>query len=263
MTVSPVSFVGSAPDKPAATPVTPFRKTPIDPVGYLPEESRVCLALLKAAKADAESAMENATEAGVPASHMGGLQAERAVTASNLRSVDEYVSNLRAPVEALLPASVGKKTIDGVRAEIAAVEERWTALQLMRPTRAEQIDKLKAMVAGSAANCAPETFRLAHDHSNAADPALAFRQLLGLKGDALGLLAAIFPDAIVEKLSETIPDDPDGALPHAERMSAIEQCRKDLLHLGWQEECLIRQAATPPLRRATALAESLLGVVAR
>ena len=260
---SPITFLGTPPDTPTVTPVAAFRKAPVDPTSYLPEESRTRLALLRAAKADAESAMENAVDAGVPASHMGGLQAERAVTASNFRSVDEYVRNLRSPVKALPPANVAKLTIEGVRGEIAAVEDRWAALQLMRPTRDEQIDKLKAMVAATAANIAPETFRLAHDRSNAADPALAFRQLLGLKGDALGLLAAIHGDAIVAKLSETVPPDPDGALPHAERMQAIEQARASLLELGWVEECLIRQAATPPLRRSTALADNLLGVVAR
>lgn len=263
MSVSPVSFVGSAPEKPAVASVTPFRKAPVDPVGFLPEDSRVRLALLRAAKADAESAMENATEAGVPASHMGGLQAERAVTASNLRSVDEYVSGLRAPVEALPPANVAKLTMDGVRAEIEKVEARMTALHLMRPTRAEQVAKLKAMVAGTAANVTPETFRLAREHSNVADPALAFRELLGLKGDAIGLLCHVMGDAIVAKLGETIPEDPEGALPAAERKEAIEQARAELLRLGWQEETLIRQAATPPLRRSTALAECLLGVVAR
>lgn len=263
MTVSPVSFVGSAPDKPAATPVTPFRKTPTDPTSHLPEESRVCLALLRAAKKDAESAMENATEAGVPASHMGGLQAERAVTAANLRAVEEYVGGLRAPVEALPPANVAKLTMDGVRAEIEKAEARWTALQLMRPTRDEQRAKLEALVAGTAANVTPETFRLAREHSNVADPALAFRELLGLKGDAIGLLCHVMGDAIVAKLGETIPEDPEGALPAAERKEAIEQARAELLRLGWAEECLIRQAATPPLRRSTALAECLLGVVAR
>lgn len=260
---SPITFLGTAPDTPAAKPATSFRKAPVDPTSFLPEESRVRLALLRAAKADAESAMENATDAGVPASHIGGLQAERAVTASNFRSVDEYVRNLRSPVKALPPANVKGKTIEGVRGEIAAVESRWTALQLMRPSRAEQVEKLKEMVAATAANIAPETFRLAHDRSNAADPALAFRQLLGLKGDAIGLLAAIHGDAIVAKLSETITPDPEGQLPRAERTEAIEQARASLLELGWVEECLIRQAATPPLRRSTALAECLLGVVAR
>ena len=260
---SPITFLGTAPDTPAATPVASFRKAPVDPTGYLPEESREHLSLLRLAKANAESAMENAVDAGVPETLMGGLKVERAVTAANLRTCELYVSNLRAPVEALPPANVAKQTIEGIRSEIEKVEARMTALQLMRPTRGEQVERLKVMVAAAGANVGTETFRLAHTHSNVADQALAFLQLLGPKADAIGLLAAIFPDAIVTRLSETIPDDPEGALPNAERTEAIAQARAELLRLGWAEECLIRQAATPPQRRSTALAECLLAVAAQ
>lgn len=263
MLSSPVSFVGSAPDTPAATPVSPFRKAPVDPVGYLPETSRTRLALLRAAKPQAESALEIAVDAGVTDEFLGGLREERAVTAANLRAVEEFLSNLRAPVEALPPANVAKQTIEGIRSEIEKVEARMTALHLMLPTRAEQVERLKVMVAAAGANVGTETFRLAHTHSNVGDQALAFLQLLGPKADAIGLLAAIFPDAIVTRLSETIPDDPEGALPHAERTEAIAQARAELLRLGWAEECLIRQAATQQCRRSTALAECLLGVAAQ
>lgn len=262
---SPITFLGTAPDTPAAKPATSFfRKTPVDPVGYLPETSRTRLSLLRAAKRQAESALEIAVDAGVTDEFLGGLREERAVTASNLLSVEQYVSSLHAPVEALPAANVSKLTIDGVRAEIAAVEQRWTALQIMRPTKSEQIERLRLTVAGTASTLAPEAFRLARENwVNPIDPAMALREILGLKGDPLALMCAIFPDAIVTRLSETIAEDPEGALPAAERKEAIEQARAELLRLGWAEETLIRQAATPPLRRSTALPECLLGSVAR
>ena len=253
---SPVSFLGTA----SATPVKFAQAVAPDTSSFLPEEAVVRRSLIRAAKANAESAIANALEAGVPDTWMGDLRAERFVVTANFRAVEDYVETLRGPVEALAPADVKGETLANVRADIEKVETRMQGLMLQGLNRAEQIDRLKMMVEATASNCAPETFRLARENWNAPDPAMAFRELLGVKGDAFALLALVAGDAIIEKLSALVPADDDGQLPSAERLEAIANCRAELRRLGWIEETILRAAATPPLRRENALAEALLGV---
>lgn len=256
---SPISFISTTPDS-ADAPVSFTRKAPVDPSTFLPEQSQVRLSMLRLAKANTESALSNAVEAGLPDNLMGGLKTEKAASAANLRSVEEYISHLRAPVEAAPPADVKGQTLDGIRKSIADTEARMTQLQTMRINKLEQIDRLTTTVKALAANCAFETHRLARDTFNAVDPGSEFLALLGHKGSALALLAAVAGDKVIDTISSSIPDDQPGQLTTAERKEAIATCSAELLKLGYMEQTLIREASNPPLQRSTALAPCLLGV---
>ncbi len=227
---------------------------------FLPTGAQDTLALLRAARYDAESALENARKAKVPQKLMAARLAAHGAAMANANAVEAYVQTLRAPAQSLPPVAVGECTIEDVRAQIDELEIKLMGLMIQPATRSEQIERLTTMVMAAAADGTPQAHLLTREKWNSADPSAALREILGAKGDGVALACYLFGDALIEKVGAALPDDRPEQLPKPEKIKAIVDLQSQLHHLGWIEETIIRNTENPPLRRQTALPGPLLGV---
>ncbi|HEY1713279.1 MAG TPA: hypothetical protein VGG07_10280, partial [Solirubrobacteraceae bacterium] len=165
--------------------------------------------------------------------------------------LDRFLAGQRGPlVDVPLPPTRGK-TLTAVRAQIAQLDADERAVRAAPEPRAAQVARVETEIAALARSVRwrdggfasrSEVMQLRHAATVGEPPAQVTGLVVREAPDTVAILAAMFPERMVEMVAATLPPDSSDAIGDGDRARRLAALARERLALEHLEEALVREA---------------------